>query len=80
MNTTLTFCDILDMLFNLADRSEKIGYTYSDDLVTIYFDEPNLNDEEWDALLEVLEILDVKIEGGPVFIADRFYRCIPYAD
>ena len=80
MNTTLTFCNILDMLFNLADRSEKIGYVCSDDLVTIYFDEPNLNDKEWDALLEVLEILDIKIEGGPVFITDRFYRCIPYAD
>ena len=80
MNTTLTFCDILDMLFDLADRSEKFGYFCSDDLVTIYFDEPALNDEECDALLEVLEIFDVKIEGGPVFITDRFYRCIPYAD
>ena len=80
MNTTLTFCDILDMLFDLADRSEKFGYFCLDDLVLIYFDEPALNDEEWDALLEVLEILDVKIEGGPVFITDRFYRCIPYAD
>ena len=80
MNTTLTFDNILGMLFNLADLTEKIGYVYSDDLVTIYFDESNLNDKEWDALLEVLEILDVKIEGGPVFIADRFYRCVPYAD
>ena len=80
MNTTLTFCDILDMLFDLADRSENFGYFCSDALVTIYFDEPALNDEEWDALLEVLEILDVKIEGSPVFITDRFYRCIPYAD
>ena len=80
MNTTLTFENILGMLFNLTDMTDKICYVYSDDLITIYFDDINLNDKEWDALLEVLGILDVKIGGYPVFVADRFYCCVPFAD
>lgn len=80
MKKTLTYNDVLDILFELCDSCEKIGFLTSDGLVTILFDEKNLTDDEWEKLLTVLDILDIRMYGSPTYIDDRFYCCKPYAE
>ena len=79
MKNTLTYNNVLDILFELCDNCDKIGFLTSDGLVTILFDDKNLTDDEWEEFLTVLDILDIRICGSCTYIDGRFYCCKPYA-